>query len=79
MQRDVGGLTRLRILARGLAQGGAVGRGIENVVDDLKGEAEMIAGITQKFQLGGRGAATAAACEKGSGQDGASLVVVNEI
>src|SRR5690606_23059531 len=37
-QRDVRGLVRLAVLARGLAQGRAVTLDIEHVVDDLEGE-----------------------------------------
>src|SRR3546814_15165178 len=49
-QRGEGGLVLLRVLAGGLAEGGAVAFDVEQVVADLEGQAERVGEAVEAFR-----------------------------
>ena len=73
----VGGFVDGFVFAGGLAKGGGVGGDVEDVVNDLKGEAEVVTEGCECVQLfvagvGGHGAET-----NGGGEEGGSFALVN--
>ena len=52
LERHRGRLAGFRILARGLAERGGVGGGVEDVIDDLKRQSEVAAGGAQGREVG---------------------------
>ena len=73
----VGGLGRSLILARSFAQlGGGLGD-IKDVVDDLKGEADIVAEIGESLQLARSAVSAHAAKADRTGKERAGLAFVN--
>ena len=77
MQRDKGGLSRLGVLAGGLAERLRVGRRVEDVVDDLEGQAQVAARAAQDVELGLRRPGAEAAHDKRGLDHGRRLVQVD--
>jgi len=78
MEFDEGHFAGFRILAGGLAERGAVGGGVEDVVNDLKGEAEMAAGGAERGKRRRVGVRAKAAQDERSFDHGGGFVEMDE-
>ena len=73
----VGGLVDGLILASCFAEGGGVGGDVEDVVDDLEGEAEVVAEGCECLQLFVAGVGSHGAEPDGGGEEGGGFALVN--
>lgn len=78
VEGEVGGFAGAGVLAGGFAEGSGIGGGIEDVVHNLKGEAEMAAGAPESCYGGSIGVGHQAAEGEGGLNHGSGFAEVDE-